>query len=289
MEMSEENVLIKKVNISKFDYYVTYEWIHSESYNPFERLLIRKILNETFSLGRFAIDIGCGPGLVLKEICNFYGKCVGVDISSGILQSARNNIKVKDKPNIILLQADIEYLPFKEGTFHVATMYSVLHHLPNLNSSLKEINRIMNRKSTLILFHEPNEKHLRRVFEKTLIRVLEKMRIVLYKTVNKRKWRHFKQEELLRSAKLGELEKLADIHSPKGFALMKMKTLLEKNGFEVIKIKTRTQSFMATFSRLPWPYKLGATIDFILSELPILSNYLPLLLCIAKKKMDYQK
>jgi ubiquinone/menaquinone biosynthesis C-methylase UbiE len=175
-------------------------------------------------------------------------------------------------------------MPFKSETFDVATMYSVLHHLPDLSSSLKEINRIMTPKARLILFHEPHEKRLRQVSEKTLIRILGKIRRTLHRTMHRRKWQHFEQERLYRSVKLGELEKLADIHSPKGFGVIEMKTLLELNGFQVTNIKTRIQFFMATFSRLHWPYKLIATLDFILSEAPILSNYLPLLLCIAEKK-----
>lgn len=282
--MSKKNLLIKKVNITKFDYSKTYEWAHSECYNFFEHLLIRKILNKNSPKGKFAVDIGCGPGLVLKEMCNVYNHCIGVDISREILKCARNSLKVKDKPNIDLLCADIEYMPFKSGTFDIATMYSVLHHLPNLNGSLKEVNRMMNSKSTLILFHEPNENHLRRVSEKTLIRVLEKIRRILYRTIYKREWQRSKQEGLYRSAKLGELEKLADIHSPKGFSVVEIKTLLELNGFQVTNVKTRIQSFMATFSRLYWPYKLIGATDFLLSEAPILSKYLPLLLCIAKKK-----
>lgn len=278
------HILIKRVNISKFDDFATYEWIHSGSYNLFERYLIRKVLKNNSPEGGLAVDIGCGPGLVLKEMYHIYGYCVGVDISPEILQRTKNHLKAEEKRNIDLLCADVEYLPFKGSAFDVATMYSVLHHLPNLNGSLEEINRIVTSKSSLILFHEPNEMRRRRVLEKTLIRIFGKGRAVLLRSVHRRKWLQVRQEAQHRSTKLGKLENLADIHSRKGFSIVEMKMLLEKSGFEVIRIKTRIQSFMTAFSQLSWPYKSLAVLDFMLSEVPILSNYLPLLLCIAKKK-----
>jgi len=282
--MSDKNLLVKKVNISKFDYFITYAWIHSGSYNLFERSLIRRILKNISPKGKFVIDIGCGPGLVLREMYHIYDHCVGTDISPRILQQAKTHFKAKKRRSIDLLCADVEYMPFKKSVFDVASMYSVLHHLPNLNGSLKEINRIMNSKSPFILFHEPNAMHARRVFEKTLLRILGKMRVVLLRTIHKRKWRQFSQETQRRSTNLGELEGLADIHAKKGFGIIEMKRLLEEGGFEVIQIKTRMQSFMTTFARLCWPYKSIAVLDFVLSEVPILNNYLPLLVCIARKK-----
>jgi len=282
--MSKKNLLIKGVNISKFDDFTTYEWVHSECYNLFERFLIRKVLKNNSPEGKFAVDIGCGPGLVLKEMYHIYEYCVGVDISPGMLRRTKGYLTAKEKRSIDLLCADVEYMPFKNSAFDVAAMYSVLHHLPNLNSSLEEINRITTSKSPLILFHEPNEMRIRRIFEKTLIKTLWNVREVLWRSVHKRKWQQFRQERQRRSTKLGKSEALADFHSKKGFSVIEMRMLLEDSGFEVILIKTRIQSFMATFSRLYWPYKSIAVLDFVLSEVPILSNYLPLLWCVARKK-----
>jgi ubiquinone/menaquinone biosynthesis C-methylase UbiE len=282
--MSDKNLLVKKANISKFDDFSTYAWIHSGSYNFFERSLVRRVLKNHLPRGRFAIDVGCGPGLVLKEMYHIYDYCVGTDISPGILRQAKTYLEAKEKCSIDLLCADIEHMPFKNSAFEIASMYSVLHHLPNLNSSLKEMNRIMNTKSPLILFHEPNEMHMRRVFEKTLLRILGKTRTILLKSVHKGKWQRFKQETQRRFTNMGELENLADIYARKGFGITEMKRLLEESGFKIVQIKTRIQSFMITFSQLRWPYKLIAALDFVLSEVPILNTHLPLLFCIARKK-----
>jgi len=282
--MSKKNLLVKRMNISKFDGFTTYEWVHSDLYNLFERFLIRRVLKNNSPEGKSAVDIGCGPGLVLMEMYHIFDYCVGVDISPGILRRAKRYLSAKEKRSVDLLCADIEYMPFKNSAFDVAAMYSVLHHLPNLNGSLKEVNRIMTPQSPLILFHEPMEMRIRRIFEKTLIRTLWYVREVLYRSIYKKKWQQFRQERQCRSTKLGELEALADFHSKKGFSVIEMKMLLKESGFEVIQIKTRIQSFMATFSRLYWPYKSIAVLDFVLGKVPILNNYLPLLLCVARKK-----
>ncbi len=289
LAMPKENLLVKRVNISKFDDFTTYQWSHSDSYNFFERFLIRKVLINNSPHGKFAVDIGCGPGLVLREMHHIYSYCVGMDISLGILRCAKNYLRAKEKRNIDLICADIEYMPFRNSIFDVAAMYSVFHHLPNLNESLRETSRIMTSNSPLILFHEPNEIRIRRIFEKTLIRLLWKVRAVLLRSVHKRKWQQVRREAQRRFTKLGTSEDLADYHSKRGFSAKEMMMLLEKSGFEVIHIKTRIQSFMITFSRLYWPYKSIAVLDFLLGELPLLRNYLPLLLSVAKKKRSNKK
>ncbi len=280
----EKNLLVKRINISKFNDSAMYGWVHSGSYNPFERFLIRKVLKNNLALGEIALDIGCGPGLVLREMCYIYEHCVGVDISLGILRCAKDYLKIEEKRNVDLLRADVEYMPFKNSAFDTATMYSVLHHLPNLNGSLKEINRVMTSRSHLILFHEPNEVRIRRIFEKTLNRILRKVRAVLLWSIHKTKWLQYKQEVQHRLTNLGKIEGLADLHAKKGFSVYQMRRLLEQSGFDVIQIKARIQSFMTIFSPLYWPYKAIAVWDFVLSEVPILRNYLPLLLCVARKK-----
>jgi len=282
--MLQNNLLVKRVNVSKFNDFATYEWIHSGSYNLFERSLIYRVLKHNSPEGEFAVDIGCGLGLVLREMYRIYDYCVGVDISPGILRRAKGHLRAGEKRNTDLLCADIEYLPFRSSVFDVATMYSVLHHLPNLHVSLREINRTIISESDLILFHEPNEMRIRGIFENTLIRILGKMRAVLMRSVYRKKWHQFRQEAKRRFRKLGELEDLADLHSKRGFSVSELRMLMEGSGFEVVQIRTRIQSFMTIFSRLYWPYKSIAVLDFILSELPILNNYLPLLFCVAKKR-----
>lgn len=280
----DKNLLVKRVNISKFNDSAMYGWVHSGSYNRFERFLIRKVLKSKLALREFAVDIGCGPGLVLREMCNIYDHCVGVDISPGILQCAKDYLKFEEKRNVDLLLADVEHMPFENSAFDTATMYSVLHHLPNINRSLKEINRVMSSRSHLVLFHEPNEVHIRRIFEKTLNRMLRKVRAVLLWSIHKTKWLQYKQEAQRRLTTLGKLERLADLHTQKGFSVSQMRRLLEQSGFDVIQIEGRNQSFMTVFSRLCWPYKAIAVLDFVLSRVPILRNYLPLLWCVARKK-----
>lgn len=283
--MSEKNLLIKRVNISTFKDFTTYEWVHSECYNIFELFLISTALKKISPQGKFAIDIGCGPGLVLLEMRTLYEYSVGVDLSSGMLRRAKSYLGAKEKRRVDLLCADIEYMPFRSSVFDTAAMYSVLHHLPNLDGSLKEINRIMTSKSPLILFHEPHEMRIRSIFEKTLIRILWYVREVFWRSIYKRKWQDFRHErQLRRFTKLGKLEALADVHAPKGFSFSEMKMLMAGNGFEVVRIKTRIQSFMATFSRLFWPFKSLAVLDFVLSRVPVLNNYLPLLFCVARKQ-----
>ena len=194
--MSNKDVfLVKKANVTKFDFFKIYHFIHSESYKYFERLYIRKILKENYLKNKLSIDIGCGPGLVLNELCKIFDQCIGVDISCGMLDCAKKGLSDKYNMKVDLLCVDIDHMPFRTGLFDIVAMYSVLHHLPNLNQSLKEINRIMNSNSRFILFHEPNDKQLRLIYEKTLLKFLEKIRTFLYPILSRKKYIHYKQKK----------------------------------------------------------------------------------------------
>ena len=62
---------------------------------------------------------------------------VGVDISRKLLLKAKEQARAF--PNVFVLQADADHLPFKDGFFDDVFAFTVLQNMPNPNETLSEL------------------------------------------------------------------------------------------------------------------------------------------------------
>ncbi len=65
-------------------------------------------------------------------------KIVGIDPLSESLEEAKKNY-----PEVQFLQGKAERLPFKAGTFDVASISFALHHLAKVSKGLREMKRVV--------------------------------------------------------------------------------------------------------------------------------------------------
>jgi ubiquinone/menaquinone biosynthesis C-methylase UbiE len=86
------------------------------------------------------LDVGCGSGLLFSHIAEAQ-TVVGVDISRKLLLQAKE--RIRDLPNVHLVQADADYLPLKNACFGVVFAFTVLQNLPKPLDTLKEFKRIV--------------------------------------------------------------------------------------------------------------------------------------------------
>jgi len=99
------------------------------------------------------LDIATGTG----DMAIMYGKTdakkiVGLDISSGMLQVAKDKIKdtvLKDR--IQFQVGDAENLPFLENEFDVASVTYGIRNFENLNKGLSEIKRVLKPNGMLVI------------------------------------------------------------------------------------------------------------------------------------------
>lgn len=98
------------------------------------------------------LDIGCSDGLLLSSFLKFGVKGCGVDISKESVSYAPREIK----SNIILLDIEKEYLPFKDDTFDLITILEVLEHLHDHENILSEMHRVL-KPGGLVLMSSPIE------------------------------------------------------------------------------------------------------------------------------------
>jgi len=89
--------------------------------------------------GDLALDVGCGTGLLLKDLVKLGCLAVGVDISKGMIKRARRRVS----RSAYLVMADAEALPFKDGVFHEVFITTVLQNLPRPLEGLKEAYRVL--------------------------------------------------------------------------------------------------------------------------------------------------
>jgi SAM-dependent methyltransferase len=95
-------------------------------------------------------DIGCGNGLYLAELVRREqaGRLVGVDLSPGMLQSARQRAAQAGRPGRpgrpgpALVAADVAALPLRDSAADLTLAMSMLYHVPEPESALRELRRV---------------------------------------------------------------------------------------------------------------------------------------------------
>jgi ubiquinone/menaquinone biosynthesis C-methylase UbiE len=102
-----------------------------------KRLVEHLQLNPTDNL----LDVCTGTGVVALTAAEKLtrGKVFGIDLSSGMLQQAKNKAAGKNLNNTEFKQMDLDHLEFKEGTFDVATSSFGLFFLEDMTKALSNI------------------------------------------------------------------------------------------------------------------------------------------------------
>ena len=97
--------------------------------------------------GDVALDLCTGTGSVppfLAEKVGSDGLVIGLDFSSGMLQKAAKKIRERDTKNIVLIQAEAQYLPFKDRTISAVTCSHAFYELKGdvREKTVMEIKRV---------------------------------------------------------------------------------------------------------------------------------------------------
>ena len=99
-------------------------------------------------IGRQLLDVGCGTGILFPYLTEW--EVTAVDISSDMLKKARQN----NPGNVTaFVQADAESLPFKNGQYACAMLFSVLPHFDRPVAVLQEIHRVLKPRGEIVIIH----------------------------------------------------------------------------------------------------------------------------------------
>ena len=93
------------------------------------------------------LDVACGAGALVVDVAPHVERAVGVDISEGMLELARERLAVAgdaSRPaNVDFVLAPSDALPFEDASFTALVCTTALHHFPDPQASIDEMARVL--------------------------------------------------------------------------------------------------------------------------------------------------
>jgi 2-polyprenyl-6-hydroxyphenyl methylase/3-demethylubiquinone-9 3-methyltransferase len=104
----------------------------------------RKLFDELHidPIGKKALEVGCGGGILCEEIAQMGFETTGIDPSEHSLNIASNHAKISGL-NINYEKGTGESLPYANESFDVVFCCDVLEHVRNLPKVISEISRVL--------------------------------------------------------------------------------------------------------------------------------------------------
>jgi ubiquinone/menaquinone biosynthesis C-methylase UbiE len=92
--------------------------------------------------GATVLDLGCGQGFNAQELVNHGAQLIAIDLTRKGIELAVQRFRLRGLESDFVL-ADSQHLPFKDGTFGFVHSSGVLHHIPNIESAVDELHRVL--------------------------------------------------------------------------------------------------------------------------------------------------
>jgi ubiquinone/menaquinone biosynthesis C-methylase UbiE len=146
--MKDNNKIVKDFGL-EWEKFNQIDLKNTESQNIFEDyfdLIEWKNLN----LKGHAIDLGCGTGRWARLVAPKFKQMSLLDGSDKSINVAKKMLS--NHKNIKFVHADLKNIPSEDNAYDFAYSLGVLHHVPNVNKALKEINRILKPGSPFLVY-----------------------------------------------------------------------------------------------------------------------------------------
>lgn len=96
--------------------------------------------------GPVGLDLGCANGRHLELLVEPCETIVGLDVSRGLLDEARERLADTAAARVVLLQGDVAAIPIASSVVDTALYVATIHHLPDRETrrrSLRELARVL--------------------------------------------------------------------------------------------------------------------------------------------------
>lgn len=169
------------------------------------------------------LDVGCGPGEMVKDLIQFEREIYGIDIANEMVQIAKERIKNEsvNQTQVVIAEGDIEKLNFENNFFDVIICSGVVEYLKDDVVWLAEIKRTLKPNGYLII-NVTNKYSVRRWTASIIEKI--KSNNFIYSILN------FFKEKILNKGKLHYFPFKPRTHSPYKFDKYMM-----ENNFQKIK------------------------------------------------------
>jgi ubiquinone/menaquinone biosynthesis C-methylase UbiE len=102
-----------------------------------------------YARGARVLELGCGTGLILARVAEIAKRAVGIDLSAGMAQHARER-------GLDVRIGNLCELPFEDERFDLTYGFKVLAHVPDIDAALREAARVTRPGGHLLLeFYNP--------------------------------------------------------------------------------------------------------------------------------------
>ena len=97
-----------------------------------------------FTGNETALDYGCGTGLLSLNLYQNFKTILLADTSEGMLEVVREKIKKNTLKNLSAINADLNSETLAKNTFHIIYTSMTLHHMEDIEGSLKKFYSMLN-------------------------------------------------------------------------------------------------------------------------------------------------
>jgi ubiquinone/menaquinone biosynthesis C-methylase UbiE len=193
-----------------------------------------------------ALELGCGSGFFLLNLIQAGVARRGsvTDLSPGMVRVATRN------GESLALQidgrvADAEGIPYDDNTFDLVVGHAVLHHIPDVELSLREVVRVLKPGGRMVFAGEPTT--VGNGYARALSTLTWRVVTNATRLPGLRQWRR-PQAELDESSRAAALEAIVDLHT---FEPAGLERMAQHAG--AVDVRTATTEFSAAM--LGWPLR----------------------------------
>lgn len=193
-----------------------------------------------------ALELGCGTGFFLLNLMQSGVAERGsvTDLSPGMVKVALRNAE-----NLGLdvdgRVADAETIPYDDNTFDLVVGHAVLHHIPDVELSLRECLRVLRPGGRFVFAGEPTT--VGNLYARNLGNITWKATTTITKLPFLRDWRR-PQAELDESSRAAALEAVVDLHT---FDPSELEAMARSAG--AVDVAAHTEEFAAAL--WGWPVR----------------------------------
>jgi ubiquinone/menaquinone biosynthesis C-methylase UbiE len=92
--------------------------------------------------GKHVLEFGCGSGIDAVEFASYGAKVTAVDLTDSAVELTRS-LALEANVDIEVLKTSNTALPFSNNTFDCVYSFGVLHHIPEVEKTLVELQRVL--------------------------------------------------------------------------------------------------------------------------------------------------